>query len=263
MLKVRPVAPQIKTRLDQLLVTRNLAPSRSRAQSLIMAGAVKVNGVVVTKSGSQWQPAVQIELNENPNPFVSRGGLKLSAALDAFSINPEGLCALDIGASTGGFTDCLLQRGARRIYAVDVGYGQLAWSLRQHPDVIVLERTNARYLSRKEVPETCELAVFDTSFISLTKIFPAVLPLLAPGATLIALVKPQFEAEPAQVGKGGVIRDPVLRKSIVDSTVTQLTETGVQERDRMDSPVHGPKGNIEALVWFVKSAPGALNESRK
>ena len=242
--------PRQKVRLDALLVQRGLTESRARAQSIILAGAVLVNGQKVTKSGTNVPTDVNIELLRDPNPYVSRGGLKLAAALDAFEYDPTGLVALDIGASTGGFTDCLLQHGANHIYAVDVGYGQFAWSLRQDPRVTLFERTNARYLTSETIPERCNLAVIDVNHISLTKVVPAISLLLEPPADLIVLVKPQFEGERSQVGKGGVVRDPRVRQSIVDLTVARLCKLGLQELHRLDSPVHGPKGNIECLVWL-------------
>ena len=244
-----------KRRLDVLLVSRGLAPSRARAQRLIMAGAVTVDGRQHTKAGTPFPPSVELEVTGDPNPFVSRGGLKLEAALDAFQLDPTDLTALDIGASTGGFTDCLIKRGARKVFAVDVGYGQLDWQLRNDSRVTVMERTNARYLQPNDIAEPCQLAVIDVSFISLTKVVPAVVKLLSPNADLVCLVKPQFEAESRQVGKGGVIRDEKLRLEIIDQVVEKLEKLGLTVRGRNDSPIHGPKGNIECLVWLRPSMP--------
>lgn len=239
-----------KLRLDVLLVSRGLAPSRARAQRLIMAGAVTVDGKPHNKAGTPFSPTVQVSVASDPNPFVSRGGLKLAAALDVFELDPAGLTAVDIGASTGGFTDCLLKRGASKVFAVDVGYGQLDWQLRNDSRVTVMERTNARYLDAKDIGEPCQLAVIDVSFISLTKVVPAVVKILSPNAHLVCLVKPQFEAESRQVGKGGVIRDETLRVAIIDGVVGKLEKLGLSVQGRVDSPIHGPKGNIECLVWM-------------
>ncbi|MBN1944581.1 MAG: TlyA family RNA methyltransferase [Bradymonadales bacterium] len=243
-------------RLDILVVERGLAESRSRASGLIMAGQIQVDGQVVTKAGTRFSEEARLELAVQPDSFVSRGGLKLEAALAGFGIDVNGRVALDIGASTGGFTDCLLQRGAARVYAVDVGYGQLHWSLRQDSRVVVMERRNARYLTTDDLCERCDLAVFDLAFISLDKVVPAVLPLLTPAADLVMLVKPQFEATVAEVGKGGVIRDPEVRQAVIARAIGRLTSLGLQERARMDSPIAGPKGNLECLVWFTRTDHG-------
>ncbi|MCS6938762.1 MAG: TlyA family RNA methyltransferase, partial [Roseiflexus sp.] len=204
-----------KVRLDQLLVQRGLAETRARAQALILAGEVRVNGVVRHKAGELVPDDAEVELI-GALPYVSRGGYKLAHALDTFALSPANLAAIDVGASTGGFTDVLLQRGAARVYAVDVGYGQLDWRLRQDPRVIVLERTNIRYLEalpplegeEAAAPVLADCAVIDVSFISLKLVLPAVQRLIRPDAWIVALIKPQFEAGPAQVGKGGVVRDP-------------------------------------------------------
>jgi len=232
-------------RLDQVLVQRGLAPSRNRAQQLIGAGAVSVDGAVV------WKPAARVPLQakiavEEAIPFVSRAGLKLAAALDTFGVNVSGLVALDVGASTGGFTDCLLQRGASRVYAVDVGHGQLDERLRRDGRVISLEGTDIRGL--RALPERPNIAVVDVSFISLRLVLPAVARLLPPGASVIALVKPQFEAGPGAVGKAGVLRDPALRSAVVAGILAWLQEEGWQVLGSMQSPVPGSEGNIEYLV---------------
>jgi len=238
-----------KQRADQLLVDRGLVESRTRAQALILAGRVYSQTRRVDKPGQQLAADTPLELKGQDHPWVSRGGLKLVGALDHFAIDPAGLVALDIGASTGGFTDVLLDRGARRVYAVDVGHGQLAWKLRQDPKVVVLERTNARHLSAEQVPEAVDLVVCDASFIGLETILPAPLALAAPGARLIALIKPQFEVGKGRVGKGGVVRDPALHEEVCrrieawlnarpDWRVIGLTE----------SPITGPEGNREFLI---------------
>jgi 23S rRNA (cytidine1920-2'-O)/16S rRNA (cytidine1409-2'-O)-methyltransferase len=247
------VARKSAKRLDVALVERGLVASRSRARALVLAGQVRVDGQPVTKAGAPVTASQRLEVAVDPNPYVSRGGLKLAAALDSFALDPTGRTAVDVGASTGGFTDCLLQRGAARVYAVDVGYGQLAWKLRRDERVVVVERTNARRLTREHVPERCSLAVVDVSFISTAKVLPAVLPLLTDRADLLVLVKPQFEAERRQVGKGGVIRDESLRNAVIDAAIARLEALGLEVHGRMDSPVHGPKGNVECLVWLRKT----------
>jgi 23S rRNA (cytidine1920-2'-O)/16S rRNA (cytidine1409-2'-O)-methyltransferase len=217
-----------------------------------MAGQVRVDGETVSKAGTRVAEHAVLEVVSDPNPFVSRGGMKLAAALDHFAIRVDGVTAIDVGASTGGFTDCLLQRGAAKIFAVDVGYGQLDWSLRQDPRVVAIERTNARRITRDLVTDECSIAVVDVSFISLAKVLPAVLTVLTSDATVVALVKPQFEAERAEVGKGGVIRDRDLRAEIIQRAIDRVLPLGLTERGRLDSPIHGPKGNIECLVWMTR-----------
>jgi len=239
-----------RERLDKLMVDRGLAPSRARAQSLILAGKVTVGGQLVTKAGAAVAPDAEVALREDDHPYVSRGALKLERGLDAFAVDPAGAVALDIGASTGGFTDLLLRRGAGRVYAVDVGYGQLAWSLRQDPRVVVLERENVRTLDPARIPEPCDLAVIDVSFISLTLVLPAVAALLGPppGKPIVALVKPQFEAGRDQVGKGGVVRDPGARAAALDKVRRWAGEHGFVVGDAVESPIHGPAGNLEYLL---------------
>ena len=239
-----------RERLDKLLVDRGLAASRERARALVMSGAVRVAGEVETKSGTLVDPAADIALREADHPYVSRGALKLVRGLDAFAIDPAGKVALDIGASTGGFTDVLLRRGAARVYAIDVGYGQLAWSLRQDARVIVLERQNARAMDLALVPEACDLAVIDVSFISLTLVLPRVHELLRPpaGKPIVALVKPQFEAGREQVGKGGVVRDEAARRGAVEKVRTWANAHGFAAGDDVESPITGPAGNVEYLL---------------
>ncbi|MFH7325020.1 TlyA family RNA methyltransferase [Desulfurivibrio sp. C05AmB] len=238
----------MKERLDKLLVTRGLAPSRQRAQALIAAGLVRAGDQMVDKAGTLLAPETELSVKENLCPYVSRGGLKLAAALDHFAVDPSGLVCLDIGASTGGFTDCLLQRGAARVYAVDVGYGQLAWKLRQDERVVVRERTNARYLSSAEIPEVIALAVLDASFISLELLLPALLPLLEPEARIIPLIKPQFEVGKGRVGKGGVVRDEDLRREVVARFKDFALSLGLHWEGVINSPIPGPKGNREFLA---------------
>ena len=243
-----------KKRLDVLLAERGLVSSRTRAQARILAGDVFVAGQRCDKAGTRFAEDVDIELRGDELPYVSRGGLKLEAALDAFAdrLDPAGKVAIDVGASTGGFTDCLLQRGAARVYAVDVGYGQLAWRLRQDPRVVVLERSNIRHLPREAVEEPCQLAVIDCSFISLELVLPATLRFLSEDAQIVALIKPQFEAGPERVGKGGVVRDEDVREEIIGETVEVAHKLGLVQQGLIDCPVHGPAGNVEALVLLKR-----------
>lgn len=239
----------MKQRLDKLLVGRGLAASRQRAQALIAAGLVRGAGEqVLDKAGTMLPPDTMLRVKENPCPYVSRGGIKLAAALDHFAIDPSGLVAIDVGASTGGFCDCLLQRRAARVYAVDVGYGQLAWKLRQDQRVVVMERTNARHLTTTDIPEALDLAVLDASFISLELLLPPLLPLLKPGALIIPLIKPQFEVGKGRVGKGGVVRDEGLRQEVVDNFKEFAQSAHLHWRGVINSPVTGPKGNLEFLA---------------
>lgn len=241
-----------KIRLDRLLVDRGLVPARERARALILAGQVAVNGIPVTKVGALVPREAAISLKAPDQPYVSRGGLKLAAALDAFQIEVAGQVAMDIGASTGGFTDCLLQHGAARVYSVDVGYGQLAWRLRQDPRVIVLERTNIRYLPRDAIPEEVDVAVVDVSFISLKLVMPKILPFLRPGGIILALVKPQFEVGKGQVGKGGVVRDPELQLRTVEEIKIFSQGLGLTAKGVVPSPILGPKGNQEYLLYLYR-----------
>lgn len=241
-----------KKRLDVVMTERGLAPSRARAQALVLAGKVLVDGAPVTKAGTSVAEDAVIELVAPDHPYVSRGALKLRAALDAFAISPEGLDCLDVGASTGGFTDLLLERSARRVAALDVGRGQLDWKLRTDPRVAVLEGVNARHLGPGDLPFAVDLACVDVSFISLELVVPAVLPHLKPGATLICLVKPQFEAGRDQVGSGGVVRDEAVRRRVVDATVAALAKLGLELVGVVPSPIRGPKGNLEELAVFRK-----------
>ncbi len=247
-------------RLDQLLVQRGLFPSRERARRAVMAGTVEVGGQRVDKAGAEVGADAEVTVRGPREPYVSRAGRKLEAALDHFALDPVGWVCLDVGASTGGFTDCLLQRGARRVYAVDVGYGQLDYSLRQDPRVVVMERVNARYLGPDALPEPCDLAVVDVSFISLAKVVPALLPHLAPGGLLLPMIKPQFEAGRGAVGKGGILRDPALRRRTVEETVAALASLGLVALGVVDSPVAGSGGNVESFALLRRTPAGEHGE---
>ena len=244
-----------RERLDKLLVDRGLVASRERARALIMAGDVLVKGQPETKPGTQLDPDVEITLRGEDHPYVSRGALKLVKGLDTFQIDPTDMTCLDIGASTGGFTDVLLRRGAKRVYAIDVGYGQLAWSLRSDARVVVLERENARNIALERVPEPCDLAVIDVAFISLTLVLARVAELLRPpdNKPIVALVKPQFEVGKDQVGKGGVVRDEATRLGAVDKVRTWATQNGFTAGDAVESPITGPAGNVEYLLLLRTS----------
>jgi 23S rRNA (cytidine1920-2'-O)/16S rRNA (cytidine1409-2'-O)-methyltransferase len=237
-----------KQRLDLALVRKGLVGSRERARSLIMAGKVRVNDRPVDKAGAMVADDDVIALKEPDIPYASRGGLKLEAALAAFPIDVSGRVCLDVGAAAGGFTDCLLQKGAARVYAVDVGYGQLAWKLRQDPRVTVIERTNIRHMAPDAVPGPVDLIVIDVSFISLKIAAPAALSFGRPGGDLVALIKPQFEVGKGQVGKGGVVRDPALHAAVVETLKAFFTEIGLRPCGAIPSPVLGPKGNREFLI---------------
>ena len=239
------------SRLDAALVERGLAPSRERARALILAGQVRVNGVAVTKAGTSIAGDAQLAVDAPEHPYVGRGGLKLAHALDAFGVRADGRLALDIGASTGGFTDVLLQRGATRVVALDVGHGQLDWKLRSDPRVTVLERVNARTLTPDQLPASTrqfDIVTIDVSFISLRQILPVVPPLLGPGADVIALVKPQFEAGRAAVGKGGIVRDPAVQALAVEEVTAAADRIGLRRMSLVESPITGMEGNREFLL---------------
>jgi len=233
-----------------MLVDRGLFPSREKARRAIMAGWVQVDGRRVDKPGTAVKDEARLEVAVTSEPYVSRAGKKLAAALDHFAIDPSGWTCLDVGASTGGFTDCLLQRGAERVYAVDVGYGQLDYRLRNDPRVVVMERINARYLAADALPEPCDLVTMDLSFISLHKVVPAVRAHVVPGGWILPLVKPQFEAGRGKVGKGGILRDQALRRRVVSETVAKLSLLGLELRGQVDSPVAGMGGNVESFALF-------------
>ena len=243
-----------KERIDLLLVQRGLAATRERARALILAGKVVCGDHLIEKAGSRVESSAEIRLKGEDIPFVGRGGLKLEAALKAFSVDVNDRIAIDIGASTGGFSDCLLQHGARRVYALDVGYGQLAWSLRCDDRVVVMERTNIRHCVKADFSEPLELAVIDLSFISLTKVLPVVATLLPPQAPIIALVKPQFEVGKGEVGKGGIIRDEEKRQAALDKVCNFAQEHGFSHHQTIISPVLGQKGNVEYLIFLTVKA---------
>jgi len=248
-----------KTRIDVLLVARGLAESRTRAEALILAGRVKVKGVERPKPGTSVGPDVLIEIQAPEHPWVSRGGVKLAAGLDAFAVDPSGRTCLDVGASTGGFTDVLLSRGAARVFAIDVGHGQLHARLRNDPRVVLREGVNARLLSRTDVPEACSLLVADVSFISLRLILPAAVPLLSRSADAVLLVKPQFESERGEVGRGGIVRDAEVRRRALDRVVASAEALGLAHRGTIESPITGADGNVELLAAFLLGGPGAAS----
>jgi 23S rRNA (cytidine1920-2'-O)/16S rRNA (cytidine1409-2'-O)-methyltransferase len=247
-----------KRRADQLLVEQGLAESRTRAQALILAGLVNCGERRVDKPGEQLAAGVALALKGRGHPWVSRGGVKLDSALDQFRIVVEGQVALDIGASTGGFTEVLLSHGARRVYAIDVGHAQLSWKLRQDPRVVVHERLNARYLTRAEIPEPVDVITCDASFIGLSTVLPAPLSLAAEEAQLVALVKPQFEAGPAHVGKGGVVRDPQVHREVCERAASWVAaQPGWSVMGIVESPILGPEGNREFLLYARRCGEAA------
>jgi 23S rRNA (cytidine1920-2'-O)/16S rRNA (cytidine1409-2'-O)-methyltransferase len=238
----------MKKRLDLLLVDRGLAPSRERAQALILSGIVLVNGQPAGKAGIAIADDAEIALRQPDHPYVGRGGLKLAHALDTFGVPAAGRKALDIGASTGGFTDVLLRRGATHVVALDVGHGQIDWSLRTDPRVLVIEHMNARNLSLSDLPGPVDLVTIDVSFISLAHIFPRVPAVLQPGADVIALVKPQFEAGRSEVGKKGVVRDPAVQARVVEDAAARAAEVGLARAGMTESPITGDTGNREFFL---------------
>ena len=244
---------QKKQRLDVLLVEKGLAPSREKAKAIIMAGIVYVDGNKEDKAGTTFPVNAVIEIKGKTLPYVSRGGLKLEKAMQCFPLTPKGKVCMDIGASTGGFTDCMLQNGAAKVYAVDVGYGQLDWKLRSDPRVVCLERTNARYLDRQQIPDELDFASIDVSFISLKLIFPALYGLLRQGGEIACLIKPQFEAGREKVGKKGVVRDPAVHVEVVRRIFDFCLENGFDVLNLDYSPIKGPEGNIEYLIHLRKS----------
>jgi 23S rRNA (cytidine1920-2'-O)/16S rRNA (cytidine1409-2'-O)-methyltransferase len=241
-----------KVRADQLLLARGLAESRTRAQALIMGGKVFAGDRAVAKPGDQLPEDCELTVKGRDHPWVSRGGIKLAHGLDHFGFGVTGTIALDVGSSTGGFTDVLLARGAAKVYAIDVGTNQLAWKLRQDPRVIVHEQTNARDLTREIIPEPIDIVVCDASFIGLAKVLPAALSLARPGGLLVALVKPQFEAGRAEVGKGGVVRDEAVRQRVCDEASAWVAGQGWRVLGIEPSPITGPEGNVEFLLGAVK-----------
>lgn len=242
----------MKERLDKILVDKGIVQSRERARALIMAGKVMVKGKKVEKAGEMVLADADIVLIGEDIPYVSRGGLKLEKALDEFNIDVTGKVAMDVGASTGGFTDCLLQRGAKKVYAIDVGYGQLDIKLRNDPRVVNIERQNIRYLEKKVIPDDIDLVTIDSSFISLIKIIPKTLEFIGEYGVLIALIKPQFEVGKGEVGKGGVVRDEAKHKAVVEKIRGFCSDSGLSVIGVVESPIFGPKGNREFLIYAIK-----------
>lgn len=238
-----------KKRLDQILVEKGLAPSRQKGQALIMAARVLVNNQPVEKPGALVSSTDEIRLKQNPNPYASRGGLKLAAALEHFKVDASGCVCLDVGASTGGFTDCLLQHGAVHVYAVDVGYGQLAWKLRQDRRVTVIERMNIRHMPGHIIQKPIDIITIDVSFISLKIVIPGVLTFMQPTTLILALIKPQFEVGKGMVGKGGVVRDTVLHDQVITDISEFVQRNGLKSRPPIPSPIWGPKGNKEFMIY--------------
>lgn len=243
----------VRARADKLLVERGLVESRARAQALIMAGRIFAGERRIEKAGELVAEDAPLSVKGEDHPWVSRGGLKLAHALSQFALDPKGAVAIDVGASTGGFTDVLLAHGAAKVYAVDVGHGQLAWKLRTDPRLVVLERTNARHLSPQQIPEPVDWVMCDASFIGLETVLPAPLSLTKPDATAVALIKPQFEVGPARVGKGGVVRDPALHQEVCDRIRGWFErQPGWQVLGIVESPILGPEGNKEFLIAAIR-----------
>ena len=238
-----------KVRLDQLVFDQGFSESRERAKAIIMSGVVYVNGQRADKPGAQVAPDVKIEVRGNTLPYVSRGGFKLEKALKVFPVDPTGLTCIDCGASTGGFTDVLLQNGAAHVYAIDVGYGQLAWSLRNDPRVISKERTNVRYITSDQIPEPLDFVSVDVSFISLTYVIPVIARIAAPGASVVLLVKPQFEVGKGNLGKGGIVEDRHLRDQALETVVDCANQHGLTVAGTAPSPIEGTHGNTEFLLF--------------
>jgi 23S rRNA (cytidine1920-2'-O)/16S rRNA (cytidine1409-2'-O)-methyltransferase len=251
-MREKPTDKIAKMRLDRLLTERNLAESRERGQALIIAGQVLVNGQKVDKAGTLVRADADVRILGEQMPYVSRGGLKLEKALAEFTIDVKDKTALDAGASTGGFTDCLLQHGAKKVYSVDVGYGQMAWKVRQDPRVVVIERVNLREMDPSLVPERIDIIVIDVSFISLEKVIPSLMRFLRPGGEIVALIKPQFEVGKGQVGKGGIVRDEAARDEAVERVRRFVQEQGLEVRGIIPSPITGQDGNVEYLMHAIR-----------
>lgn len=252
-----------KERLDVVLTQKGLCESRSRAQALIMSGEVYVNGQKCDKAGTPVEEDAEIEIRGNACPYVSRGGLKLEKALRDFGIDPTGYVCSDSGASTGGFTDCLLQQGAKKVFAIDVGYGQLAWSIRTDERVVCMERTNIRYVTPEDLGEPLDLSVVDVSFISLKIVLPAIKALLKPTGQIVCLIKPQFEAGKDKVGKKGVVRDAAVHEEVLQSFLSLAEQLNLTVRNLTYSPVKGPEGNIEFLGHLSMLPDGAIEPGVK
>jgi 23S rRNA (cytidine1920-2'-O)/16S rRNA (cytidine1409-2'-O)-methyltransferase len=244
-----------KERIDKLLTEKGIVQSRERAKALIMAGRVMVENRIVDKAGTKVDVEAHLQLRGEDHPYVSRGGVKLEGALEAFRIDPAGMVVMDIGASTGGFTDCVLQKGARKVYAVDVGYAELAWKLRADPRVINLERRNVRYLGREEVQEEMDLILVDTSFISIEKFISRLHIFLKNGGMIVGLIKPQFEVGKGEVGKGGVVRDSALHRKVIDRISEFCRESGFKVLGIVESSILGPKGNKEFFIYLKRGNP--------
>jgi len=241
-----------KDRLDKLLIEKGMVRSRERAQALIMEGKVTVDGRRIDKPGTKVEVEASLQLRGDDLPYVSRGGIKLEAALRSFGVDPRGMMVMDVGASTGGFTDCVLQKGARKVYAVDVGYGQLAWRLQKDPRVVSLERRNIRYLKREEIPEEVDLILIDTSFISIEKFLPHLLRFLRSEGQLIGLIKPQFEVGKGEVGKRGVVRNPILHQNVIERISQFSRGQGLTVLGVIESPLLGTQGNKEFFIHLKK-----------
>ncbi len=254
---------QKKERIDKLLMERGIIESRERARALIIAGKIVVDGKTVDKPGMKVRVEAPIRLQGGDQPYVSRGGIKLEGALHAFEMDPRDKVVMDVGASTGGFTDCVLQKGAKRVYAVDVGYGQLAWKLQKDARVINLERRNIRYLKKEDVPEEMDLILIDTSFISIEKFLPQLLRFLNNAGSLISLIKPQFEVGKGEVGKGGVVKDATLHQKVINR-ISQFSQTlGLNILGVIESPLLGPKGNKEFFIHLRKGDPSTSSPLRE
>ena len=250
----------MKERLDVLLVKRGLAVSREKAKAVIMAGNVYVDNQKEDKAGTMFQDTVKIEVRGNTLKYVSRGGLKLEKAMTHFGVTLKDKVCMDVGSSTGGFTDCMLQNGAAKVYSIDVGYGQFAWKLRNDPRVVCLEKTNVRYVTQEQVPDAADFASIDVSFISLTKVLPAVLGVMKEDGQLVCLIKPQFEAGREKVGKNGVVKDIAVHKEVILMIADYAMANGLGVMGLDFSPIKGPKGNIEYLIYLDKKQPGATKE---
>ncbi len=250
----------MKERLDVLVVSRGLAPSREKAKAIIMAGNVLVDGQREDKAGSMFQDTVEITVKGHTLPYVSRGGLKLEKAMTHFGVTLDGKVCMDVGASTGGFTDCMLQNGAVKVYSIDVGHGQLDWKLRNDPRVVCMERTNIRYVTAEDIQELSQFTSIDVSFISLTKVLLPVRNLLAEGGEIVCLIKPQFEAGREKVGKKGVVRDPQVHREVIEKVIAYASDISFEVKNLEFSPIKGPEGNIEYLLHIKKLPEGTFSE---
>ena len=251
----------MKKRLDLLMMERALAPSREKAKAYIMAGNVYVDGQKEDKAGTMFQETVKIEVRGNTLPYVSRGGLKLEKAMNHFGVELDGRVCMDVGASTGGFTDCMLQNGAVKVYSIDVGYGQLDWKLRNDPRVVCMEKTNIRYVLPEDIQESAQFSSIDVSFISLTKVLLPVRNLLTEDGEIVCLIKPQFEAGREKVGKKGVVRDPAVHLEVIEKVIAYASSIALEPRHLSFSPIKGPEGNIEYLLHLKKRPEGEVIES--